>query len=112
MQIQLTKDKIAEIDECDGDLAKSSWFAVENKRGYQFYARRRIEGNKQIGMHRLIFERIVGRPLQRNELVDHIDGNGLNDKRTNLRIIDHRMNMKNMHGRHHGMMRSKQLSLF
>jgi|WetSurMetagenome_2_1015567.scaffolds.fasta_scaffold388301_1 hypothetical protein len=111
MQIELTKGQVAEIDECDGDLSKLSWCAVENKKGYQFYARRRLEGNRQIGLHRLIFERVLGRPLQRNEIVDHIDGNGLNNRRNNLRVIDHRQNMINIHKRHHGIIRSRQLSL-
>ena len=111
MQIELTKGYFTEIDDCDEDLAKLNWCAVENKTRYQVYARKKLAGNKQISLHRMIFERILGRSLERNELIDHIDGNSLNNRRNNLRIVDHRHNMKNMRGRRHGIIRSKQLIL-
>lgn len=111
MRIQLTKGYFTEVDDCDNDLAELNWCAVENKTRYQVYARRKLAGNKQISLHRTILERILGRSLERKELVDHIDGNSLNNHRNNLRVVDHRHNMKNIHGRRHGAMKSKQLSL-
>jgi hypothetical protein len=38
--------------------------------------------------HRLIAERVLGRPLTRSECVHHIDGNGLNNAPSNLIIMD------------------------
>lgn len=45
-------------------------------------------------MHRLIMESICG-PLQNGMAVDHIDGDGLNNRRSNLRICNHLQNMQN-----------------
>lgn len=38
-------------------------------------------------MHDMIAERILGRPLPKGTRVEHIDGNGSNNTRANLRII-------------------------
>ena len=78
------------------------------------YATRNIKG-KQIRMHRIISERILGRSLGYGEECDHIDGDGLNNKRSNLRIVDHRRNMRNTHNRRNATMsvrRHKQLTLW
>jgi hypothetical protein len=57
------------------------------------------EGNKWLGampkMHRLILSRMLGRPLQRSEYVDHINGNGLDNRRTNLRLSTASQNARN-----------------
>jgi hypothetical protein len=37
--------------------------------------------------HRLVMERILGRPLARNEVVHHIDGNKQNNLPENLRVL-------------------------
>jgi hypothetical protein len=46
-------------------------------------------------LHRVIMERILGRALLRSEKVDHIDGNGLNNARSNLRVLSHSENLAN-----------------
>lgn len=38
--------------------------------------------------HRLVMERILGRGLSRQEVVDHIDGNRANNDPTNLRLFE------------------------
>ncbi|MFH2034581.1 MAG: HNH endonuclease [Candidatus Margulisiibacteriota bacterium] len=41
---------------------------------------------KKVGEHRVVMEKILGRKLLRNEIVHHIDGNGLNNTPENLRV--------------------------
>jgi hypothetical protein len=101
MLIELTRGKQAIIDEIDMDLAGRSWHAVPGHRSignYTFYAARR-KGSKSITLHRVILERILSRKLRAGEECDHIDGNGLNNRRCNLRLVDHRRNIRNRHNR-------------
>jgi hypothetical protein len=46
-------------------------------------------------MHRLIVGLPKQRPSRKHALTDHIDRDGLNNTRANLRITDHRTNMRN-----------------
>jgi hypothetical protein len=101
MLIELTRGKRATIDVDDVDLAERSWHAVPGHRyvgNYTFYAARR-KGTRHITLHREILERILGRKLRDGEECDHIDGNGLNNRRCNLRLVDHRKNIRNSHNR-------------
>lgn len=50
---------------------------------------------KQLLLHRVIMERMLGRPLQTSEWVDHKDHNGLNLKRSNLRLASALLNGAN-----------------
>jgi HNH endonuclease len=103
MLIELTRGKNAIIDVIDRDLAGRSWYAVPGHQSignYTFYAARR-KGNKSVTLHRVILERILGRHLRDGEECDHIDGNGLNNRRYNLRLVDHRKNIRNSHSRQH-----------
>lgn len=68
----------------DADLETESWYV--NSRGYVVnngggtYAMQRL--------HRVVMARVVDRPLGRWELVDHIDGDKLNNRRDNLRLCN------------------------
>ena len=110
MLIELTRGKYAIIDAVDADLAGRSWHAVPGHRSvgnYTFYAARR-KGTKHITLHRVILERILGRKLREGEECDHIDGNGLNNRRCNLRMVDHRRNIRNSHNRQNTTRTSQQ----
>lgn len=95
IEIQLTKGYTTIVDDIDVDLAQYNWSIRSNPAGNK-YARGHLNaGDKSIALHRIILERIIGRPLTKNELTDHIDGNGLNNRRSNLRIATHSQNIAN-----------------
>jgi hypothetical protein len=82
--IPLTRGLHALVDDADFDyLDKHLWIAHKNKR--RFYARRR-DGKKFVLMHRVIF----GAPAK--VLVDHRDGDSLNNQRYNLRAASDSQN--------------------
>lgn len=66
------------------------WFAEKNRTTRsgetKFYASSRING-KQVRMHNLIMG---------SKGIDHKDGNGLNNQRSNLRISTHQQNIINI----------------
>jgi len=90
-EIPLTKGKFALVDDEDYSwLSSKPWYARINKK--TSYAQRHLPSHKGvIEMHRMIMN-----PPQNLE-VDHIDGNGLNNQRSNLRIVTHRQNSRNLH---------------
>lgn len=75
----------------DGDAAavlKYKWSATECSRG-RFYAHRKVD-RRSVYLHRFIMR--PGPGLE----VDHIDGNTLNNSRSNLRVCTHAENAKNI----------------
>lgn len=92
-EIPLTQGKIAIVDAADYEwLNQWKWCAWKVKTHHTYYAIRtqRINGkNTTIRMHRLILDAKGG------EQADHIDGNGLNNSRDNLRIATPLQNTHN-----------------
>jgi hypothetical protein len=91
-EIILTQGKVAIVDDDMFDyLNQWKWYAHED--GNTFYARRNItiSNSKQskIQMHRLI-----AKPTK-DMVIDHIDGDGLNNQRINLRICTSMQNIIN-----------------
>lgn len=89
--IPLTQGQSAIVDDQDFEfLSQWKWYA--HKRPCTFYAERTqtVCGKKvKFWMHRLIMATPDGM------FVDHIDGNGLNNTRANLRNVTHKQNMVN-----------------
>jgi len=88
--ILLTRDKMATVDVCDYHfLQQWAWCAV--KKRTVWYAARGLADGTTIFMHRQIAERagILAR------CIDHIDRNGLNNCRSNLRPATQSQNIAN-----------------
>lgn len=94
MKIPLTRNFEALIDKQDFEIVRQyKWHTHESHKGY-FYAVTNIRlscGKRAIlKMHRLLLGL-----HDRNVKVDHKDGNGLNNKRSNIRICTQGQNVLN-----------------
>jgi len=89
-RIELTRGKYALIDNEQYDLISLfRWCYVPACRGYAVVKLYICGKQYQIYMHRLVMNAIEG------VSVDHIDGNGLNNQKSNLRICTHQENIMN-----------------
>jgi len=90
-EIPLTQGKVSLVD--DGDYERINqyrWYA--QKSGNVFYAARGLPNRGGgIYMHQDIIS------TKKGEMTDHINGNGLDNRRKNLRIVTHRENLQNLH---------------
>ena len=90
--VPLTKGLEAVIDAADAEfIGRWRWFASVHKTGHAYaYRTETIDGRpRSVSMHALI----AGNKDMRS--VDHIDGDGLNNRRANLRPATHQENMWN-----------------
>lgn len=90
--ISLTKGKFAKVDDEDfEELNKYKWCAGEIK-GIWYAYRGKREGLivKRISMHRLIMK-----AEKRWDIVDHINHDGLDNRKINLRIVTNSENLRN-----------------
>jgi hypothetical protein len=108
IQIALSQEKTALIDEQDADLAATRWYAVKDHHRLNWYVNTKGEDRSEVKMHRVILGRMLGRALERHEKVDHINHDGLDNRRSNLRLATERENQQNQR-RHsdHGSSRFK-----
>lgn len=90
--VPLTKGYVAIIDADDAHLVDKFNWCADVKRGI-VYASRSIHNNGEkihVYLHRFLMENIDGFQI------DHIDGDGLNNRRFNLRVVTAKENMQNM----------------
>jgi hypothetical protein len=96
-QIKLTKGYVAIVDAVDADLLEFKWYASEH--GNHVYAIRGIQVNGKATstqMHREILSRKVGLKLFSSQFCDHVNSNGLDNRRCNLRVATKMQNNQNM----------------
>lgn len=98
--IQLSKrskktiSQISIVDSIDSDLAELNWHILNKK--YVARHERKDGISQYVYLHRIILARKLERDeLLPTELVDHIDGNGLNNRRENLRLATMKQNTRN-----------------
>ncbi len=87
-KIRLTQGKVALVDAQDYEWLNQWKWCTACWRQYLNYATRR-ESGKQVFMHRVILGVLKGQE------VDHINGNGLDNRRENLRICTRSQNQHN-----------------
>ncbi len=85
--VPLTRGEFAYIDTSDAERVSSHSWGVTYAFGLS-YARTSVSG-RQVMLHRFI----MGDPAGVD--IDHVDGNGLNNRRGNLRVASHIQNMAN-----------------
>jgi hypothetical protein len=99
-KIKLTQGKFALVDDCDYDyLIQWNWHTHTSGRSSYARTDRYQPDRHRVFMHTIVIERmgLKGR-------VDHIDGNGLDDQRSNLRLSNghnpknRRLNVNNTSG--------------
>lgn len=74
----------------------SKWHRVRHAKHEYAYGSVKENGIKRtVSMHGYIAERMLGRPLVKGEIVDHIDGNGMHNNRENLRVCTSKQNAWN-----------------
>lgn len=110
-EIKLTQGYVAIVDDEDYELINQfNWFP--SKSGNIVYAGRRATKNKKrynIQMHRLIMGLESGCKL----IVDHINHNGLDNRKENLRVCTQQLNTRNSrkrkdcHSKHKGVGRKR-----
>lgn len=85
--VELTQGKVALVDDEDYEyLIKYKWYFHN---GYAVRAFREDKKHKMILMHRFITKTPKGL------YTDHIDGNGLNNQKSNLRVVTNQQNIFN-----------------
>lgn len=92
-EILLTQNKVTLVDDEDYELLNLyKWYARKSNKSI-YAARGQWDGKRQhiIFIHRIIMNLDLGNILH----VDHIDGNGLNNQRNNLRIANKQQNSMN-----------------
>jgi hypothetical protein len=88
IEIPLTRGYVALVDSVDAELFKFKWCYTHG------YAARK-ESNLILFLHRIVLARMLGRTLNRNESVDHINGNRQDNRRQNLRLATYKENGRN-----------------
>jgi len=88
IEIQLTQGYTAIVDDEDAHVTAYTWYLVKPRKRSTVYAQTRIDG-KTVSLQKLLLNAPTGCH------VDHIDGNGLNNRRSNLRVVTRSQNQCN-----------------
>ena len=91
-EIPLTRGLVAIVDSADYERLSAHNWSVTRSRSGGWYAQRtaKVDGRwTHVKMHRVIMEPPRGMD------VDHIDGNGLNNRRVNMRVCTRKRNLWN-----------------
>jgi hypothetical protein len=102
--IPLTRGLFATIDAADADAVRAhAWWAFKSSTNRSWYARTKIDG-RFVSMQNFLMQPAPGM------LVDHVDLNGLNNRRDNLRPATRSQNHYNRRAQRGGSSRFKGVS--
>src|SRR4030042_636999 len=91
--INLSRGMVAFVDDDDFNLIRGhSWYAQKGIKNKNYYAACRVSEDgkrKMVYMHRVIMQ------ARHGEIVDHKNGNSLDNQRENLRIGNQSLNLRN-----------------
>ena len=100
-KIALTQGQFSIVDDEDFEaFGADNWYSKRiRKSSCMFYAERGVHrpGGRRTHekMHRVVLSRKLGRDLDKSEQCDHINGDGLDNQRENLRLATHSQNQRN-----------------
>ncbi len=91
-EIPLTRGKVALVDDDDFDLVSTfKWCASQDRRTWYAQSVHRVNGRRvHVRLHRIVLG-----VNDRSQQVDHVNGNGLDCRRCNLRIATSAQNAMN-----------------
>ncbi len=114
-KIKLTQRQFASVDEeLAPIIGQYKWCALWNDNARSFYSQRTdYSGSRQKGvqMHRFIWEHVNG-PIPQRLQVDHINGDTLDNRLENLRVVTHRGNQHNRKERREGRTSSRYVGVY
>jgi hypothetical protein len=91
-EIQLENNMVVIVDDEDYEqLKKYRWYSYKKDDRNTCYARRSNGRSRKIFIHQQILGKVEGL------VIDHINGDGLDNRRENLRHVTHRQNSMNRH---------------
>lgn len=98
VEIPLTQGYTALVDAVDANLITLKWQVRVCRHAplvYAYHGMNRVGEPRNVAMHHMVMRRMLNGELPQGKEVDHVDGNGLNNRRYNLRLATPTENMQN-----------------
>lgn len=90
VEIRVGRSSVAKVDFCDFEIvSRYKWSKVGQEHCKYAQMQKRSQDSVHVKMHRLILD------VPKGVVVDHINGDGLDNRRANLRSCSHGENLRN-----------------
>lgn len=93
-EVRLSQGKVALVDDEDYECLSAKKWTLHSC-GYAYRWEPTPTGKRMVYMHRFIVERMIGAAIPDKHQVDHINMNGLDNQRGNLRMVTKAQNTMN-----------------